>query len=106
MNGHRLMLLGAGFGIWASAFVLLYAMLSVGCRFGWHEMELAGGLTVQRAQLVAILLLHVAAAAALAIALRRRAGTFLPGAGYLAALAALAATIFTFAPIFALSPCS
>lgn len=106
MNGRGLLLLGAGFLVWSSAFVALYAMLSVGCRFGWDGIELAGGLTLQRAQLAAIFLVHVAACAALVLALRRTAGaSFLGRAAYGAALAALGSIVFSFAAVFALSPC-
>ena len=104
MNGRALLMLGAGFTVWASAFVALYAMLSVGCRFGWQDMELVGGLSVQRAQLIAILLVHLAAGAALVVLLSDGA-SFLARAARLAALAALASSVFSFAAVFALSPC-
>lgn len=106
MSGRRLLMLGAGFTLWAAAFVALYAMLSVGCRFGWDEIELAGGLTLQRAQLVAIFLAFLGAGAALAAGLRAGAGApFLARAAYLAAVAALGASAFSFAAVFALSAC-
>ena len=106
MNGRRLLMLGAGFTVWASAFVALYAMLSVGCRFGWDGVELLAGLTLQRAQLGAILLVHLAVGAALALRLHAPAGApFLDRAAYLAAIAALVSSIFSFAAVFALSPC-
>ena len=105
-NGRALLLLGAGFAIWAFAFVALYAMLSVGCRFGWDEVVLFGGVTLQRAQLVAIFLIAVVAGAALALALRRRAETsFLWRAAYGASLAALGASVFSFEAVFGLSAC-
>lgn len=106
MNGRALAMLAAGFSIWAVAFVALYAMLSVGCRFGWEGIVLSGGVTLQRAQLVAIFLVAVAAGAALAYALRRRArASFLWRAAYGAALSALASSVFSFAAVFALSAC-
>lgn len=106
MSGRALLMLGAGFAIWASAFVALYAMLSVGCRFGWDGIELFGDLTLQRAQLVAILLLHLGAGAALAAVLRAPSGApFLDRAAYVAAHAALGAGLFSFAAVFVLSPC-
>lgn len=104
MNGRALLMLGAGFTVWASAFVVLYAMLSVGCRFGWDGIELFAGLSLQRAQLIAILAVHLAAGAALAVMLREGA-SFLARAAYLAALAAVASTVLSFAAVFALSPC-
>ena len=108
MSGRALFMLAAGFVIWSSAFVALYAMLSVGCRFGWHDIELAAGISVQRAQLVAIFLLHLAAVTALVLALRGHgpAAPFLPRASFLAALAALGSTLFSFAPVFVLSTCT
>ena len=106
MNGRALMMLGAGFSIWASAFVALYAMLSVGCRFGWDDVELAAGLSLQRAQLVAILFVHLAAGAALVAMLRTGVGgPFLARAAYLAAIAALGSSVFSFSAVFALSAC-
>lgn len=106
MSGGGLLMLGAGFTVWASAFVALYAMLSVGCRFGWDEIHLFGGLTAQRAQLVIILFVHLAAGAALAVMLRTGAGgPFLARASYLAAVAALGSSIFSFAAVFGLSAC-
>ncbi|MEO3386898.1 hypothetical protein [Mesorhizobium sp. CAU 1741] len=109
MNRHGVMLT-AGFAVWASAFVLLYAMLSVGCRFGWHEMAFAGT-SLQRVQLAVILLVHVAAGAAIVWMLggqgNRADGTaiFMRRAGYAAALAALASTLFSFGGVFFLSTC-
>lgn len=105
MNGRALLLLGAGFTIWAAAFVVLYALLSVGCRFGWDRMEVVSGLTVQRMQLVVLFLLHLAACVALVAALRRHSGLFLQKAAYGAALAAAGSTLFTFLPVLVLSPC-
>lgn len=106
MSGRALLMLGAGFAIWASAFVMLYAMLSIGCRFGWDGIALLPGLSLQRAQLALILLLHLAAGAALALKLRAGpSGSFVLRAAYLAALAALASSLFTFAPVFALPAC-
>ncbi|WP_186396700.1 hypothetical protein [Stappia sp. TSB10GB4] len=109
MRPRSLLLLGAGFTIWASAFVALYAMLSVGCRFGWHEvaLERAGGLSLQRLQLVAIFLVHLAAGAALVALLRRWRGQgFLYPLAYVAAIAALSASVFSFGAVFFLSTCA
>lgn len=107
MTGRALLWLGAGFTLWAMAFVSLYAMLSVGCRFGWHQVELGGGVTLQRAQLVAILLFYVIACIGLVRATNspRNAST-LQIAAHWAARAATAAVIFVFAPIFVLSTCA
>lgn len=106
MSGRGLFLLAAGFTLWAAAFVALYAMLSVGCRFGWDGIELAAGVTVQRAQLVALFLAFLAAGAWLAVMLRAGPrAPFLARAAYLAALAGLGASAFSFAAVFALSEC-
>ena len=106
MNGRALAVLAAGFTLWAVAFVALYAMLSVGCRFRWDEVVLFGGVTLQRAQLVALYLAAVAAGAALALAFRRPADiSFLWRAAYGASLAALCASVFSFAAVLGLSPC-
>ena len=102
------LLLGAGFTVWALAFVALYAMLSVGCRFGWHEtaVDMAGGVSLQRLQLAAIFLVHLAAGAAVVMLLRRRKGEgFLYPLAYFAAVAALGASVFSFAGVFFLSTC-
>ena len=109
MRPRSLLLLGAGFAIWASAFVALYAMLSVGCRFGWHEvtLERAGGLSLQRLQLVAIFLVHLAAGVALVALLRRwRDRGFLYPLAYVAAIAALSASVFSFGAVFFLPTCA
>lgn len=109
MKPNGLMLV-AGFIVWAVAFVALYAMLSVGCRFGWHEIAFAGT-SVQRAQLIVILLVHVAAGAAVVAMLRKRDGEngetagFMRQASYGAALAALASTLFSFFGVFYLTEC-
>lgn len=106
MKGRALLMLGAGFTVWALAFVVLYAMLSVGCRFGWDDIELAGGVSVQRAQLVILLLLHLMACLALRLSLGApRRHSFLHTTARWATNAATAAMIFVFLPVFALSAC-
>ena len=106
MSGRGLLLLAAGFTLWAVAFVVLYAMLSVGCRFGWDGIALAGDITLQRAQLVMLFLAFAAAGAWLAVRLRvGPRARFLARVAWLAALAASGAIVFSFAPVFALSEC-
>ena len=108
MRPRSILLLGAGFTVWAVAFVALYAMLSVGCRFGWHEtaVDMAGGVSLQRLQLAAIFLVHLVAGAAVVMLLRRRKveGLLYP-LSYFAAVAALGASVFSFAGVFFLSTC-
>lgn len=113
MTRMRLLLPALGFLVWASAFVLLYAMLSVGCRFGWDGIDLVGGLTVQRGQLILILLAHLGLGVALVIHMRRclnaefdRPAAFLGRIGYWAAIAALASSLLTYAAVFGLSACT
>lgn len=117
MRAHasRLFLPALGFALWSVAFVLIYGSLSVGCAFGWDEVRIGGLVTLQRAQLVLLFALATAAAALTAWALRPsgdRAGetgagsTFLRTVGFAAALAALAATLATFAPVLALTTCA
>ncbi|MBI1620991.1 hypothetical protein [Aquamicrobium zhengzhouense] len=106
IGGGTLLLLAAGFTIWAAAFVALYAMQSVGCAYGWQELEILSGVTLQRLQMSAILTIHLGAIALLVRLLHNHRDQFLLRAAYWAALAALGASIFNFAPIFVLSPCT
>jgi len=112
MNNGRLIWPALGFIVWSSAFIALYAMLSVGCRFGWDQVELPGGMSLQRAQLIVILLVHLAAGLLLVLWLRKTAvareagaGAFLARVAWLAAVAALASTAFSFFGVFGLSSC-
>lgn len=105
--------LAAGFTLWAVAFVVLYAMLSVGCAFGWDRVGIGFGLTVQRVQLVALFALF----AALHVWLMRRlhprgqgddtpTPRFIARVAWLCAIAALGASLFTFAGVFLLTACA
>jgi hypothetical protein len=109
-----LLLPAVGFTLWSIAFVTIYASLSFGCAFGWDEIRVAGVVSLQRAQLTLLFLLATAAAAMAAWALRPSARPaaaeapdhFLWTVAYAAALAALASTIATFAPVLALTSCA
>lgn len=57
-----LFLMAAGFGIWGSAFVLLYSAASLGCELGWNQI-LLGPISLLRTSLIAIWLIHMAALA-------------------------------------------
>jgi hypothetical protein len=57
-----LVLMAAGFGIWASAFVVLYSAASLGCELGWNHVRL-GPISLLRTILIAIWLIHMAALA-------------------------------------------
>lgn len=106
-----LLLVAAGFVIWASAFTLLYAGLSVGCMAGWQS-EVIAGVTLLRAVLLAIWSAHLAALGALLIycvRLGRRSANrtfgFLRRAAIGSTMAAIAATVWTGAVIPAATPC-
>ena len=53
---RRLWWLGAGFALWCSALVVLYALHAIGCRFGWQTGAL-------RLALASLLLAHMIAIA-------------------------------------------
>ncbi|MEH3146847.1 MAG: hypothetical protein PGN34_16205 [Methylobacterium frigidaeris] len=105
-----LLLLCAGLVVWSSAFVALYAALSLGCAFGWDAVAL-GPVSLQRGILVGLWLAHLALIAALLVWLRRRAaptedpGRFLARATLWASVVALAVTAANYAPILGLSAC-
>lgn len=107
----RLLLMAGGFVIWSGAFVVLYGALSVGCELGWHETFLAGPLTLQRAMLVILFVLSVAAGAAWIVLLARSAreseGTarFIDRVSLLVAWAGLGSIVFSFFAVFGLSSC-
>lgn len=46
----------AGFVLWSVVFVALYGVQATGCRLGWHGIEIAGPVTLQRAVLVLMFL--------------------------------------------------
>lgn len=113
--GGKLLLLSlaAGFSLWAIAFVVLYAMLSVGCAFGWDEAGVVLGLSLQRLQLLLLigifLALHVALVIRLSVRQRRSGAAtdrFLRSAARLAAIAALAASLFTYFGAVFLTTCN
>jgi hypothetical protein len=113
VSAWRLVLVTGGFVVWSAAFVVLYSSLSLGCGFGWQEIDLLGGVSLQRLQLVALFLAHLAAGAALTLVLYRArtrlaggdAGRFLGSVALYVAVVALACTVFTFAGVFFLTPC-
>ena len=102
----------AGFSIWAVGFLALYALLSVGCAYGWNEIAVVGPFSLLRLQLVAVFVVSLAACAGVvaALAARRRGGgkaseSFLAILALQASIAALVATFFTFAGVLTLSIC-
>ena len=123
MIGQRsaLQLLGlcAGLVVWTSAFVTLYAALSVGCAFGWEDRAF-GPVSLQRGVLLAIWIAHLVAVAAILLWSRRRAAGIDRGQdggsgagldGFFAqtvlwaSVVALAVTVVNYAPILGLSAC-
>lgn len=110
-SGLDILLLCAGLTVWASAFVSLYALLSLGCAYGWEDRML-GPVSVQRAALVANWAVHLALNAALVVWSRRRARgsegdptAFLARAAVIANVVALVATFVNYAPVLPLSTC-
>lgn len=106
---HTAEILGliAGFAIWCSAFVSLYALHGWACGSG---LQIDSG-TV-RAALAALLVLHLAAHAGLSVWLFRRMkasdrsqARFLKAASFVLALAAGGATVWTSAPVLFLEIC-
>ncbi|WP_182083888.1 hypothetical protein [Aureimonas sp. ME7] len=112
-SASSLLLLCAGFVIWGSAFVWLYAALSIGCAFGWEDAVI-GPVSLQRAMLVAVWLAHLVAIGAVLLWARRRrrvlpAGaepdTFLARATVWTTAVALGVTILNFVPVLLPSAC-
>ncbi|HEX2256585.1 MAG TPA: hypothetical protein VHG92_07775 [Afifellaceae bacterium] len=115
-SGFGLLLAVGGLIVWASAFVVLYSVDSLGCVYGWHQPELAG-INLLTMLLAAIWLIHIVALvwlqwSGLARWRRIRGDGENGPALYLAALAALIAavslvgTVYLGAPILILPPCA
>jgi hypothetical protein len=102
----QLLLLALGFGIWCSALVIMYALHSVGCAFGWSTGALRLGLAV-------VLLAHLAAIAWWWRIYARTGpdpafgptGTFLHWVVLWTLIAAFAAAVFTLGPTLLLTTC-
>jgi hypothetical protein len=103
---RKLWWLLAGFGVWCSALVVIYALHAVGCAFAWP----AGPL---RLSIAVVLLAHLGV---IVWMWRDRAeggaepdfgptGTFLRTVGVWSVLAALATIVLTLGPTIALSTC-
>ena len=98
--------LAAGFGVWCSALVFLYALHAVGCTFAWP----AGTL---RMSLVIVLLAHLVVggwiwrnvAKSVPDAAFGQTGSFLHAAVVWTAIAAFFATVLTFGPPLLLATC-
>ncbi len=106
---HTLWLV-AGFVAWSAAFVGLYALQSVGCAYGLHEVEFVGGLSVLRALLLVGFvgsLMLVGAIAWLTKAWQEagRIGKFVASTSWLLSLAAVGSSIVTYLPVAFLTQC-
>lgn len=103
---QRLWWMGAGFVIWCSALVFLYALHAIGCNFVWSSMAL-------RLCLAIVLLAHLLAIAWFwrdfaknrTDATFGRTGTFLHTVVTWTLIAALAASVLTFGPALLLKTC-
>jgi hypothetical protein len=98
--------LAAGFGVWCSALVFLYALHAIGCVFAWRPGTL-------RLTLALVFLAHVLVAAwiwrnaakSVPDTAFGRTGNFLHTAVVWTAIAAVVATIVTFGPPLLLATC-
>lgn len=96
----------AGFGVWASAFSILYGLHGGACEAVWFRSE--GQL---RAALIAVLGIHIAAHITICTWFIRRLRTapsdlvFLRTASLVLAISALGTTIWTAAPVLVLKTC-
>lgn len=100
---RRLLVLVAGFTLWASAFLLLYGVNAVGCAFEWPR-------ALHRGALLSLVLLHTGALGWMTFHCWRRwrsqRAAFVESVGLGVTIAALAATLLTFTPSLLLSLCS
>jgi hypothetical protein len=113
-SGAALLLLIAGFSIWASAFACLYVALTFGCAFGWEHATL-GRVDALRLALALIWSAHVVATLVLLAWIGRRVGPGSAGSKAMAAfvlpvawgatLSAVAATLWIGAPLLGTQLC-
>lgn len=103
---RRLWWLAAGFGIWCSALVVLYALHAIGCAFAWPTSSL-------RTSLVVVFVVHLVGvgwmwrnfAASGPAPAGDATGGFLHAAIIWSTIAAFVATVLTFGPPLLLSTC-
>lgn len=100
-----LLLIGAGFALWASAFALIYAAQAVGC-------AMDASIVSHRAAMLTIWLAHLAALIALLLYCRRRLANvdaaafgFTHRLAFWSTLAATVATVWTGFMIPVVTPC-
>ena len=107
-----ILLIAAGFSIWAVAFLLLYGTQAVGCRLGWDGVHLAASVSLQRVVQIVLYLASLAITFLLWQRLRVRitedgtsARSFLVNVASQSSLAALGAVAFSFAGTLWLTAC-
>lgn len=106
----------AGFLVWVSALITLYAVLSIGCVLGWERI-VPGPVSVQRLVLILLWAAHILALLLIVLERKRRARHaslrkaaqeprgFFDQAILASTIAALGATLWTGAPILHASTC-
>jgi hypothetical protein len=105
-----LLLMAAGFGLWASAFVLLYSAASLGCELGWNQSSV-GPISLLRTVLIGLWLVHMSALAWLVIYCARAARNgqndrFVHRAAMYLTVAAIASTVWIGFALVVPSECS
>jgi hypothetical protein len=104
---RRLWWLAAGFVVWCSALVFVYAIHAIGCAFGWSAGPLRLVLAlVILAHLIAICWMWRDLANASATPRVGETGAFLRTVGIWSLIAALAAIVLTLAPVLLLKTCA
>ena len=102
----RLWWMAAGFGVWCSALVIMYALHAIGCTFGWTVGSLRLGLVVVLlAHLIVIGWLWRGLASADAEPAFGEAGTFLHTVATWTLIAAFVTAVFTLGPALTLKTC-
>ncbi|WP_417309280.1 hypothetical protein [Devosia sp.] len=95
----------AGFTLWALAFIVLYTLQYLGCRFAWpaslHRATLIGAYVAILAVLAGYAALQFAS-----LRKRRSSATAVHRIGSGTTIAALAATAVTFGPVAFVSMCT
>lgn len=103
---RRLWWLLAGYGVWCSALVILYALHAIGCAFAWSPGVLRLGLAlVLLAHLIVIGLMWHDLATAIPNPGFGPTGTFLQTVAIWTLITALVATVFTLGPALVLATC-
>jgi hypothetical protein len=59
LSVSRLLIMISGFVIWSVCFIVLYGVLSIGCRLGWQEPRLVWELGPLNALLAGLWVLHL-----------------------------------------------